>query len=61
MSPRLDFNSKIYFLDVGQGDATFIQNKFNDGNILIDANKGTKSFLDTLGDINIDYFFKKIC
>ncbi len=57
VSPRLDFNSKIYFLDVGQGDATFIQNKFNDGNVLIDANKGTKSFLDTLGDINIDYFF----
>lgn len=57
VSPNLNFNSKIYFLDVLQGDATFIQNKFNQGNVLIDANKGTKAFLNTLGNITIDYFF----
>lgn len=57
ISPGINFNSKIFFLDVDQGDATFIQNKYNDGNILIDANNGTKTFLKTLGNIEIDYFF----
>ena len=57
LSPNLNFNQTIYFLDVGQGDATFIQNSFNKGNILIDANKGTLEFLKTLGTIEIDYFF----
>lgn len=57
VSPSLNFNQTVYFLDVGQGDATFIQNTFNKGNILIDANTGTLDFLKTLGNIEIDYFF----
>lgn len=57
VSPNFNFNQSIYFLDVNQGDATFIQNTNNKGNILIDANKGTLEFLKTLGDIKIECFF----
>ncbi len=55
--PYLNPQGYIYFLDVNQGDATFISRPFNKTNILIDANKGTYEFLKTRGNIEIDYFF----
>ncbi|MCK9166099.1 MAG: ComEC/Rec2 family competence protein [Acholeplasmataceae bacterium] len=55
--PYYNFQGYLYFLDVGQGDATFISRPFNQANILIDANEGTYQFLKTRGEIEIDYFF----
>lgn len=55
--PYLNPQGYIYFLDVGQGDATFISRPFNKANILIDCNKGTYQFLKTRGEIEIDYLF----
>lgn len=55
--PNFNLNETVYFLDVNHGDATFIYNKIDGGNILIDANTGTYDFLMTLGDIKIDHFF----
>lgn len=55
--PNFNLNETVYFLDVNQGDGTFIYNKLDSGNILIDSNKGTYDFLMTLGDIRIDHFF----
>ncbi len=55
--PYLNPQGYIYFLDVNQGDATFISRPFNQANILIDCNKGTYDFLKTKGDIEIDYLF----
>ena len=55
--PFLNPQGYLYFLDVNQGDATFISRPFNKANILIDCNKGTYDFLSTQGAIEIDYLF----
>lgn len=55
--PNLDLSDTIYFLDVSQGDSTFIKGSFDSCNILIDSHTGTSDFIESLGDIKIDYFF----
>lgn len=55
--PNLSPQGEVLFLDVNQGDTTFIKRPFNKCNILIDAHYGTSNYLKTLGDIEIDYFF----
>lgn len=55
--PNLSPQGEVLFLDVNQGDSTFIRRPFNKCNILIDAHYGVSNYLKTLGDIEIDYFF----
>lgn len=55
--PYINPQGYVYFLNVGQGDSTWIQRPFNQCNILIDAHRGTHDFIRTLGDVSIDYFF----
>lgn len=55
--PNLSPQGEVLFLDVNQGDTTFIKRPFNKCNILIDAHYGASNYLKTLGDIEIDYFF----
>ncbi|MDD2575253.1 MAG: ComEC/Rec2 family competence protein [Acholeplasmataceae bacterium] len=55
--PHIDLSDTVYFLDVSQGDSTYIKGSFDSCNILIDAHRGTSDFLDGMGDVKIDYFF----
>ena len=57
VSPRLNPNERVVFLDVNQGDTSFLSSSFGKCNILIDAHQGTTDYLKTLGDVTIDYFF----
>ena len=45
--PNLDSNLMVTYLDVGQGDATFIKFPYNQGNILIDTGGKVKYNEDT--------------
>lgn len=55
--PHIDLSNTVYFLDVSQGDSTYIKGSFDSCNILIDAHTGTSDFIEGLGDVTIDYFF----
>lgn len=55
--PNIDLSDTVYFIDVSQGDSTYIKGSFGSCNILIDAHQGTSDFIDTMGDVTIDYFF----
>lgn len=55
--PNIDFRGQVIFLDVGQGDSTFIKRPFNGCHLLIDAHKGSSDYIKTLGNITIDYVF----
>ncbi|NMA05042.1 MAG: hypothetical protein GX931_01580, partial [Acholeplasmataceae bacterium] len=55
--PNISPQGEVLFLDVNQGDSTFIKRPFNSCNILIDAHYGVNNYLKTLGEIEIDYFF----
>ena len=55
--PTIYFNhveqDMFYMIDVGQGDGTYL--KLDDKHIVVDAFKGTKSFLENHGVYHIDY------
>ncbi len=55
--PNVSPQGEVLFLDVNQGDSTFIKRPFNSCNILIDAHYGVNNYLKTLGNVEIDYFF----
>lgn len=57
LSPRMSPNEQVVFLDVSQGDTSFIKSSYGKCHILIDAHQGTTDYLKSLGDIHIDYFF----
>ncbi|MDX9691190.1 MAG: DNA internalization-related competence protein ComEC/Rec2 [Acholeplasmataceae bacterium] len=50
---KLDRNTHIYFLDVGQGDSIYIESP--GCNILVDAYSNTKQFLVNKGIYSLDY------
>ena len=62
VSPYLDSNAYLYFLDVGEGDATLLISPYRKEVILLDTGrkneylaKNILSFLKSLGISNIDY------